>query len=100
MGRVITERNRVLAAIRNHVLRAITKVPAITRQGQKLYWIPEAHYPDGFFAEGKHPAVGRQIIQPSVIDDTGTKTRLDDVLQGRWTLLHIGTPPAGAPPAA
>lgn len=96
MGRVITEHNEVLAAVRNHVLRVITKVPAITRQGQKLYWVPEAHYPDGFFAGAGHRAEGRQIIQPRVSDDTGATVRLDDVLQGRWTLLHIGAPPPGA----
>lgn len=96
MGRVITERNRILAKIRNHVLRTLTKVPTLARHGQKLYWIPEAHYPDGFFANAGQPVVGRQIIQPWVIDDNGAKTRLDDVLEGRWTLLYIGTPPAGA----
>jgi 3-(3-hydroxy-phenyl)propionate hydroxylase len=96
MGRVITEHNTVLATVRNHLLRAITKVPAITRQGQKLYWVPGAHYPDGFFAATGHKAEGRQIIQPTVADDTGIMTRLDDVLQGRWALLHIGSLPAGA----
>lgn len=96
MGRVITEHNGMLAAVRNHLLRLITKVPAITRQGQKLYWVPEAHYPDGFFAGAGHGAEGRQIIQPRVSDDTGATVRLDDVLQGRWTLLHIGAPPPGA----
>lgn len=96
MGRVITEHNKVLAAFRNHLLRVITKVPAITRQGQKLYWVPEAHYPDGYFAGSGHKAEGRQVIQPSVADETGTRKRLDDVLQGRWTLLHLGALPAGA----
>jgi len=96
MGRVITERNRVLAAVRNHLLRVITKVPAITRQGQKLYWVPQAHYPHGFFAAKGHPAEGRQIVQPWLADGAGARRRLDDVLQGRWTLLHIGAPPPGA----
>ncbi|QLL09912.1 bifunctional 3-(3-hydroxy-phenyl)propionate/3-hydroxycinnamic acid hydroxylase [Mycobacterium vicinigordonae] len=96
MGRVITERNKVLATIRNHVLRVLTKSAAIRRQGQKLYWIPEAYYPDGFFAGSGHKAEGRQIIQPWVIDDTGARKRLDDVMQGRWTLLHIGDLPPEA----
>lgn len=95
MGRVITEHNRTLAAVRNRVLGLLTKSAAITRQGQKLYWIPESYYPDGFFAGSGHKAEGRQVIQPWVIDDTGTKTRLDDVLGGKWTLLHLGAVPAG-----
>ncbi|BDB39783.1 3-(3-hydroxy-phenyl)propionate/3-hydroxycinnamic acid hydroxylase [Mycobacterium kiyosense] len=96
IGRIITERNPVLATIRNHLLRILTKSAAISRQGQKLYWIPEAHYADGFFAGAGHRAEGRQIIQPWVIDDAGMKCRLDDVLQRRWTLLHVGAVPTGA----
>lgn len=96
LGRVITERNRALAMVRNHALRVITKSQALARLGQKLYWIPEAYYPDGFFADTASNAIGRQLIQPWVIDDTGTRMRLDDVMAGRWTLLHIGALPTGS----
>ena len=62
----------------------------------KMTWIPDARYGEGFFAEGSHRAVGWQIPQPWVKDDTGATVRLDDVLGGQWTILHTGAPPAGA----
>jgi 3-(3-hydroxy-phenyl)propionate hydroxylase len=61
---------------------------------QKLTWIPDARYEDGFFV-GRGGAVGWQIPQPWVTDDTGTRIRLDDVLDGQWAVLHTGAPPAG-----
>lgn len=96
VGRVITERHPLIAALRNHVLRAVCKLPGALAYGQKLYWIPEAHYGQGFFAARDRKAVGWQIPQPWVRDDTGRPRRLDDVLGGRWALLHAGAPPVGA----
>jgi 3-(3-hydroxy-phenyl)propionate hydroxylase len=95
VGRMITERDRVIAAIRNHVFRALTRVPGVNASLLKLTWIPDARYKDGFFASG-HRAVGWQIPQPWVSDVTGAPVRLDDILAGQWSILHTGTPPAGA----
>ncbi|BBZ09935.1 bifunctional 3-(3-hydroxy-phenyl)propionate/3-hydroxycinnamic acid hydroxylase [Mycobacterium branderi] len=99
-GRIITERNRAIAAVRNHVLRALTRLPGLDVRVQRLTWIPDARYREGFFAAPTHPAVGWQIPQPWVTDATGATVRLDDVLGGRWTLLHVGELPAGAHPWA
>jgi 3-(3-hydroxy-phenyl)propionate hydroxylase len=96
VGRIITERNRVIAAMRNHVFRALTRVPGVNAVLLKLTWIPDARYEEGFFAADTQPAVGWQIPQPWVNDDTGATARLDDVLGGQWTILHTGAPPAGA----
>jgi 3-(3-hydroxy-phenyl)propionate hydroxylase len=95
VGRVITERNRVVATIRNHALRALSRLPGSLTAYQKLLWIPDARYEEGFFAEGGRGAVGWQIPQPWVVDTGGAKVRLDDVVGGQWTILHTGTPPAG-----
>lgn len=94
VGRIITERNRGIAAVRNHFVRALTRVPGVIALMQKVMWIPDARYDNGFFA-GDNRAVGWQIPQPWVTDDAGARVRLDDVLGGRWTILHTGTPPAG-----
>lgn len=94
VGRVITERRPWLATLRNHVLRAVTKSSAVRIAGEKRYWIPDAHYDDGFFAGG-HRAIGWQIPQPWVIDAEDNVVRLDDVLDGRWAILHIGPPVLG-----
>ncbi|MUL68121.1 FAD-binding monooxygenase [Mycobacterium sp. CBMA 234] len=89
VGRVITERRRLLAAIRNHVVRTVTSIPGANAVGQKMWWIPDARYGHGFFAAA-HAAVGWQIPQPTV-----DGVPLDDLLDRRWTLLHTGAPPAG-----
>ena len=95
VGRIITERNDILAAARNHVFRALTRIPGVDSLLQKLTWIPDARYGEGFFADGNHDAVGWQIPQPWVTDANGDKVRLDDVVNGRWAVLHTGSLPAG-----
>ncbi len=72
------------------------RVPGAERATQKLFWIPPARYRDGFLAAERHPAVGWQIPQPSVSDAAGTRVRLDDLVGGQWSVVHVGTPPAGA----
>ena len=95
-GRIITERNRVIAAARNHVLRTLTRLPGLDERLQKLTWIPDARYADGFFAAGPHRAVGWQIPQPWVTEANGASVRLDDVLGGQWTVVCTDESPAGA----
>jgi 3-(3-hydroxy-phenyl)propionate hydroxylase len=95
VGRIITERNRVIAAVRNHSMRALTRLPGALRVIEKLFWIPDARYKNGFFAAG-HRATGWQIPQPWVVDRNGSKVRLDDVLGGQWTILHTGAVAADA----
>jgi 3-(3-hydroxy-phenyl)propionate hydroxylase len=95
-GRLITERRKSLVWLRNHLLRNLTRLPGVLAIAEKLIWIPDAHYPDGFFATDAHAAVGWQLPQPWVTDATGERLRLDDVVAGRWAVLHFGAAPAGA----
>ncbi|OBF12239.1 FAD-binding monooxygenase [Mycobacterium sp. ACS4054] len=94
-GRLITERRKSLAWLRDHLLRALTRLPGVLAGGQKLIWIPAAHYAGGYFATEAHTAVGWQLPQPWVTDAAGTVKRLDDALGCGWTVLHYGAPPAG-----
>jgi 3-(3-hydroxy-phenyl)propionate hydroxylase len=71
-------------------------VPAVSARLDKFTWIPDAHYRAGFFATVRHRAVGWQVPQPWVTDADGATVRLDDVLGGRWAILHVGPPPNGA----
>jgi 3-(3-hydroxy-phenyl)propionate hydroxylase len=96
VGRIITERNRVIAAIRNHVFRSVLRIPGAVAGLAKVAWIPHARYHDGFVAAGGHPAVGWLIPQPWVTDADGARVRLDDLLGGQWAILHTGTMPEGA----
>jgi 3-(3-hydroxy-phenyl)propionate hydroxylase len=95
VGRIITERNRAVAAVRNHVVRALTRLPGALALVEKLFWIPDARYAEGFFASGAHSAVGWQIPQPRVVDTKDDTVRLDDMLGGQWCILRTGVPPAG-----
>ena len=95
-GRLITERRKSLVWLRNHLLRNLTRLPGVLAIAEKLIWIPDAHYPDGFFATDAHAAVGWQLPQPWVTDATGERLRLDDVVAGRWAVLHFGAALAGA----
>lgn len=101
-GRVITERQPALAMLRNHLLRTLTRLPGAAERGQRVFWVPDARYDDGFFVRSarrtrrSRGAAGWQIPQPWVIDARGTTVRLDDVLGRRWALLHVGRVPAGA----
>ena len=95
VGRLINERRRPLAWLRNQLLRNLSRWPGLIQQGQRLWWIPAARYRDGFLSPG-HNAAGWQIPQPWVRDGAGAPVRFDDVLAGDWALLHTGPPPAGS----
>lgn len=89
-GQLIIERRPVRAALRNHVLRTATRIPYFTTWLRKHRWIPDARYTDGLLARTGNAAVGWLIPQPWVIDETGATRRLDDVVGGRWMILHVG----------
>lgn len=95
-GRLITERRKWLAWLRNHLLRNLTRLPGVLEIAEKLIWIPDARYPVGFFAADAHAAVGWQLPQPWVTNSDGEKVRLDDVIGGRWAVIHLGEVPPGA----
>ena len=44
----------------------------------------------GLLAHNGNGAVGWLIPQPWVVDEKGDTVRLDDVVGGRWTVLHPG----------
>ncbi len=95
MGRLITERHRAVATVRDRILRRLTRHARAVDLLEKYCWIPDAHYAAGYFV-GSSPAVGWQLPQPWVLDLKGSVARLDDVMGHQWTLLHTGTLPAGA----
>ncbi|MFF4113078.1 bifunctional 3-(3-hydroxy-phenyl)propionate/3-hydroxycinnamic acid hydroxylase [Streptomyces sp. NPDC001714] len=92
VGRLITERRLPVARARNGALRAIRPVSGLTSRLVDSNWIPVASYAKGFQARPRTKASGQQIPQPWVIGSDGERVRLDDVLGGRWLLLHLGLP--------
>lgn len=92
-GRIITERRRVVASLRDHLIRRVIRIPGAISTFERLSWIPIARYKQGFLSGQRHPAVGWQIPQPWVLSARGTAMRLDDVLGASWALIYTGAPP-------
>ncbi|WP_460073203.1 bifunctional 3-(3-hydroxy-phenyl)propionate/3-hydroxycinnamic acid hydroxylase [Streptomyces sp. YKOK-I1] len=92
VGRIITERRLPVARVRDTALRAVHRVAGVGSRLVDSHWIPVAHYAKGFLAGPRTRASGRQIPQPWVTGADGGRVRLDDVLDGRWLLLHLGPP--------
>ena len=89
-GKLIIQRNRWRAAARNHLFRTATKIPYFTAWLRNHRWLPDARYRDGLLAHNGNRAVGYQVPQPWVVDEKGDTVRLDDVIAGRWAILHTG----------
>lgn len=92
-GKLIIQRNRWRATARNHIFRTASRLPYFLTWLRNHRWLPDAHYGDGFVANNGNGATGWLIPQPSVMDEKGDTVRLDDVLGGRWNVLHVGSPP-------
>ncbi|WP_200303900.1 bifunctional 3-(3-hydroxy-phenyl)propionate/3-hydroxycinnamic acid hydroxylase, partial [Streptomyces adelaidensis] len=92
VGRIITERRLPVARVRDSALRVLCRVPGFAEWVQDSNWIPVAHYADGLQARPRAKASGHQIPQPWVTGPDGERVRLDDLLGGRWLLLHAGAP--------
>ncbi|MFE5486487.1 bifunctional 3-(3-hydroxy-phenyl)propionate/3-hydroxycinnamic acid hydroxylase [Streptomyces sp. NPDC056527] len=92
VGRVITERRRAVTRVRDTVAPLLSRLPGFGGWMQDSNWIPVAHYADGFQARPRTKASGHQIPQPWVTAPDGARVRLDDALDGRWLLLHLGLP--------
>ncbi|HEY2198566.1 MAG TPA: bifunctional 3-(3-hydroxy-phenyl)propionate/3-hydroxycinnamic acid hydroxylase [Mycobacterium sp.] len=95
-GRIITERNRAIAVVRNHLLRNILRVPAVSAQLDKFTWIPGARFRQGFLSSVRHRAVGWQVPQPWVTNADGVRVRFDEILGGQWAIVHVGPAPRGS----
>jgi 3-(3-hydroxy-phenyl)propionate hydroxylase len=95
-GRIITERNRAIAVVRNHLLRTILRVPAVSAGLDQFTWIPDARYREGFLSSARNRAVGWQIPQPWVTNADGARVRFDELLGGRWVIIHVGSAPRGS----
>ncbi|EME67057.1 FAD-binding monooxygenase [Rhodococcus ruber BKS 20-38] len=94
VGHLITQRRPVLATLRNRFFRIAMRLPGFPEWLTAHRWIPDARYVQGLLATPKpaeSSAVGWLIPQPWVLDEKGERERLDDVLGGRWTILHLGS---------
>jgi 3-(3-hydroxy-phenyl)propionate hydroxylase len=95
-GRVVSERRRPVAAVRNRLFRTACRLPGVGSFLRDARWFPVTAYRRGLLAtrpgrRGARRAVGAHIPQPWVLDEKGRRARLDDVLgRTRWAVLHTG----------
>lgn len=90
VGKVITERRTAVTRVRDPLGRALMHLEPLRRFFQDVGWVPAPRYGEGLQAEPRAAATGRLVPQPYVTDPSGTQVRFDDVLAGRWVLLHAG----------
>ncbi|WP_328353303.1 bifunctional 3-(3-hydroxy-phenyl)propionate/3-hydroxycinnamic acid hydroxylase [Mycobacterium sp. NBC_00419] len=90
VGKLIVERNPVRATVRNHFFRTASRVPGFMTYLRNTRWLPPARYASGLLAHNGNPATGCLIPQPWVTDANGDRVRFDDVVGGRWAVLHTG----------
>lgn len=91
-GKLIIQRSPWRAAVRNHVFRTASRLPYFLAWLRDHRWLPDAHYREGFVADNGNRAAGWLLPQPWVVDEKGDTVRLDDIVGGRWTVLHVGSP--------
>lgn len=90
VGRIIVDRNTARAAVRQRVFRTASKVPGFEAWLRNNRWLPHARYRAGLLAHNGSPATGWLTPQPWVLDEKGDRVRFDDVVGGRWSVLHTG----------
>ena len=85
VGRIITERNRVIAAMRNHVFRALIASARCGRRSRENDVDSRRPIRGGVLRHRATtpPSVGRSRNR-GWRDGTGANVRLDDVLDGQW----------------
>jgi 3-(3-hydroxy-phenyl)propionate hydroxylase len=95
-GHVITERRRMVAAIRNQLLRLTCRLPLVGGYLRDARWLAPTAYRRGLLAtaptrRGPGSAVVAHLPQPWMLDEQGRRTRLDDALgHTAWAVLHTG----------
>lgn len=92
-GRVITERRRRIARIRDVFFRVLMHTPYAGAYLRNADWAPMPHYQQGFTGAASG-LTGRRLPQPNVRTADGETHRLDDLLSGRWTTIATDDRPA------
>ncbi len=96
-GRIITERRRILAGLRNVVLGAMKRIPGADAYLRRGSWFPAARFEDGFKAAlGNAKAAGILMPQPICRTEAGAEVLLDDLLGEGWGLITLAGEPSPA----
>ncbi|MBI3691629.1 MAG: hypothetical protein HY239_13510 [Mycolicibacterium aromaticivorans] len=77
--------------MRSRFFRFAGKLPGFTAWLRNHRWLPDARYRTGLLAHNGNAATGWLMPQPWVLDQHGATVRLDDLITGRWAIVHTGT---------
>lgn len=98
LGRIITERRKVVTTLRDPILRGVTRTPVLGDAVRGGDWLPVSRYLDGLLGHGavrgrsrRRGADGWLITQPWVLSEQGDRVRLDDALPDGWVVLRVGS---------
>lgn len=91
LGKVLLARNRVVAALRNALLKVLFRIPRTRRFMRNYEFKPKAFLSQGLIAGGQrrkgNAAEGSYFPQPQVALPDGTTARLDDVSGRGFSVL-------------
>lgn len=91
-GRVITERNGILAEARNHLFRGLMRTPFVGSFLREGDWMTIADYSKVGFVDraAEDDLVGKRLTpQVAVSDATGHEALIDDFVSGGWSVLML-----------
>jgi 3-(3-hydroxy-phenyl)propionate hydroxylase len=86
-GRIITEKHRPLAILRNQALRAAMRTPWLGDFIYEARFLPKTELTDGVLSDRKVKARGSLVPQPSVASSRHEAVPLDDLLGFDWAVI-------------
>lgn len=90
-GAVLSQRNRLIAWVRDQFFMAIRNVPSVRDYVLQMKFKPMPRFSKGVVHPGSTPAkselIGRMFIQPLVEREQGRAEKLDDIVGPRFALL-------------
>jgi 3-(3-hydroxy-phenyl)propionate hydroxylase len=97
LGKVLLARNRVVAALRNALLKVLFRIPRTRKFMRNYEFKPKAFLSQGLLAGGRrrkgNAAEGSYFPQPKVTLADGKTARLDDVCGRGFTVLTLAEAP-------
>lgn len=99
-GRIIMTSNRVVAKVRDKVLRTVTRVPGVKAAIVRRFGAPTPLGPGCFPAQRSNALVG-YLVPPARLASPGTRLGyIDDALGPGWAILGLDEDPRTAMPVA
>ncbi len=94
VGSILMTRDPLRAWLRDLMFAVLSRTPISGQYLREMRFKPRPQAARGFFLASRHsPLPGRLFVQPDVLDRTGRRRRLDEMLGPGFALLHLGGGP-------